>query len=341
MDIERVFKTTPSLERAFRECLVCMKDVYARAKDVAVSPPNAPREFAVRCGGVPLPLLSVRRNLFSSFFQATYGLLSLPEERRHLYGKINYLFRIWVTAADNLLDDEDKIVMDLRMAGDSHIMRQVVSVMTADRVLYSILDEAVHDHVITPGDAGFISRATLQVLLPSAAQEASEEKGVIKRPKPEYVLRTIHRIKTGLLFLVPLFGPEHLDKGVDRARLALCRDGLNDFGIGCQLLDDVRDIARDNLEKRQNYVLSLIAQSSAEKSRLRKMDKNIGVDTKILEKFPAPCSSTVKLADQRLRSGLGKLDQCGLGLGEWRTDAIVRYMFKALDVEEAREWLRS
>jgi hypothetical protein len=286
-------------------------------------------------------LISFRRNLFSSFFQAAYGLLSLPEQRRYLYGKINYLFRIWVTAADNLLDGEDKIVLDLRMAGGAHVMKQVVSIMAADRVLYSILDEAVQDHVITSSEARYISRATLQVLLPSAAEEASEEKGVKRRPKPEYVLETIHRIKTALLFLVPLFGPEHLEKGVDRARLALCREGLSDFGIGCQLLDDVRDIARDYLEQRQNYVLSLIAQKVGEQAGLKKLDKNVHVDRKVFRKFPDSCSSAVRLADQNLRGGLSKLDQCGLGLGKDRIGSVVLYMFRALDVEEAREWLKS
>ena len=341
MNIERVFKGTASLGRAFLECRACLTDVYARAKTVVVCPPDTPREFAVRCGGVPPTMFSIQRNLFSAFFQATYELLSVPEARRHLYGRINYLFRIWVTAADNLLDDEDKIVLDLRMPGDSHVMRQVVSIMAADRVLHSLLEEAVQQNVITFAEAGYLSGATLQVLLPSAAEEASEEKGVRQRPKPEYVLETIHRIKTGLLFRVPLLGPENVEKHVDRARLALCRDGLGDFGIGCQLLDDVRDIARDHLERRHNYVLSVLSQARDEQLKLKKMEKGIVVDKKLFKKFPTACSVTVKLAERYLRNGLLKLDQCGLGLGLERTEAIIRFLFKALDVEEARVWSRS
>ena len=30
------------------------------------------------------------------------------------------------------------------------------------------------------------------------------------------------------------------------------------FGLGCQILDDIRDISKDYLEKRHNYILSKI-----------------------------------------------------------------------------------
>lgn len=341
MDIETIFSATPALEQAFRECSVCMQDVYSRAKIFAHTSPGTPHEFEVTCGGLPLALLSVRRNLFSSLFQAAYGLLTLSKARRLLYGKINYLFRIWVTAADNLLDEEDKVVLDLRLSGSSHVMRQVIALMTADRILHDILEEAVINQELNLSDARYISQATLQVLLPSAAEEASEEKGITRRPKPEYVLKTVHPIKTGLLFLVPLLGPEHLEKGVDRGKLDRCRSGLSDFGIGCQLLDDVRDIARDHLEQRHNYVLSLIAQEGSQRSRLKSLLQDVPVGQKVFREFPGPSSVTVRLADRYLRNGLFKLDQAGLGLGPERGEALVQYMFKALDVSQARVWLKT
>ncbi|MBF0619610.1 MAG: hypothetical protein HQL19_05530 [Candidatus Omnitrophica bacterium] len=341
MDIERVFEAVPLLDQAFKECRVCLNDVYARAQEVIVSPVGTPPEFEVSCGGIPPGMLSLRRNLFSSFFQATYGLLAVPEERRFLYGKINYLFRIWVTSADNLLDDEDKLVMDLRMGGESHVMRQVVSIMAADRILQGILDDAVWRKTITAAGARYMLNATLQVLLPSAAEEASEEAGVDRSLAPEYVLSTIHRIKTGILFLLPLLGPEHMEQHVDRRRLALCREGLGDFGIGCQLLDDVRDIARDHFEHRHNYVISVMARASGQEFSRLNMLPEMNVAKKVFRQFPDAGAVTVELAERYLRQGLIKMDACGLGLGQQGIDAVTGFMFKALDVEEALSWARN
>lgn len=341
MGIDQVFAKTPSLMRALEECRRCSRDVYARAQDIVKTSTATPREFQVSCGGIPLGMLTVQRNLFSSFFHATYELLEIPQERRHLYGRINYLFRIWVTSADNLLDDEDKTVLDVHLPGDARVMRQVVSIMAADRILHDILDDAVAGHVLSAEEARTLSRATLEVLLPSAAEEASEEEGVTKRPDPKYVLKTIHRLKTALLFHLPLLGPERIEKGIDQGRLALCRDGLSDFGIGCQILDDVRDMARDHLERRHNYILSVVERDKPSLLRLRSLEKKLDVDQKIFPEFPEACAEAVRLADTYLRAGLARLDACGLGLGSKNIDGVVRFMFKALDVEEARRWLKA
>jgi len=97
---------------------------------------------------------------------------------------LNQLFRIWVTGADNLLDREDKTTLPIRMPGRSPVMRQVVAIMAADRVLARLLNAAVGNALITPEEADILSDGSLQVLLPSAAQEASEEGGIVNRPRP-------------------------------------------------------------------------------------------------------------------------------------------------------------
>lgn len=87
-----------------------------------------------------------------------------------------------------------------------------------------------------------ILELSLRVLLPSAAQEAGEEGGIRKRPGPDYVLRTIHRFKTGLLFHIPFLGPEHVEENISPARLERLKDALLSFRLGCQVLDDILDL---------------------------------------------------------------------------------------------------
>jgi geranylgeranyl pyrophosphate synthase len=229
----------------------------------------------------------------------------------------------------------------IKMPSDSRIMRQVVALMAADRILARFLDEAVGAHIISRQEAKIISDGTLQVLLPSAAEEASEEKGIVRRPRPEYVLQTIHRLKTALLFHLPLFGPERMEKNIDADICSLARQGFGKFGLGCQLLDDVRDLARDHLEKRHNYLLSLMSHEyPLAWKRLEKRTKKLSVEEVIFEDFADEAGSVVRQAHGLLLDGLKDLNACGLGLKERECSSVARWMFKALDVDQARKWLK-
>lgn len=254
-----LWKTGRTMQRAFAEQRQCMRAVYALLDRVLATPADTPEEYQVRLGEVPAAYFKRRKNLFSSLFQATYQILDIDPRRRLLYGKLNHLFRIWVTSADNLLDNENKIVVPLAMAGRSRVMNQVVAIMAADRVLHHLLDEAIREGVMPADKAAVLGDRALQVLLPSAAQEASEEGGIGHRPEPHHVLSSIHVLKTGLLFHIPFVGPEILDTHLDRNRLQAVKNALLHFGLGCQLLDDLRDMARDFVEQRHNYVLSMLS----------------------------------------------------------------------------------
>ncbi|MEI8011168.1 MAG: hypothetical protein WCI27_01620 [Candidatus Omnitrophota bacterium] len=340
LDISRAFSVNKVLKSSFDECRRCLKDVESAGRDVVISPACTPKEFVIGGGALPLEMYMPHRNFFSAIFQAVYGFLKIPSERRMLYGRLNYLFRIWVTSADNLLDGEDKVSFSVKMPVDSRVMRQVVIIMAADRILARFLDDAVAGDVITKEEARIISDGTLQVLLPSAAEEASEEGGIKKRPLPQYVLDTIHQLKTGLLFHLPLFGPEKIERNSDPRILADCRQGLGQFGLGCQLLDDMRDLARDHLECRQNYALSLMThQYPSALKRLQGKGKALCIDQSIFFEFPDELAPVARMGYAHMQEGLAHLNRCGLGLKEDDARAVVLWMFKALDVENAVRWL--
>ncbi len=248
------------LAQAFSEQEACMRAVYAIAAGIVQPPPGSAPEYAVRLGDIPPVFFTARRNIFSTLFYSAYLALGIPLPRRMLYGKLNHLFRIWVTSADNLLDGEDKCVLPLVMPGKSRIMRDVVAIMAADRVLWRVLNGAVAERTLTARQADALAVESLRCLLPSAAQEASEEGGIGARPAPAYVLDTVHVLKTGLLFNIPFLGVDLVETDVDGERVARLKRALLMFGGGCQILDDVRDMGRDFVERRHNYVLSVLAQ---------------------------------------------------------------------------------
>lgn len=330
-----LWRTGKTLKSSFAEQMDCIREVYYLLDETIQTPNHAPASYRVTMGTIPDQFYTLRKNIFSTLFHTSYHLLDLPRERRLLYGKLNHLFRIWVTSADNLLDEEDKEVVPLTMPGQSPIMRQVVAIMAADRVLKKLLDEAVNDEVINADQARQLADSSLQVLLPSAALEASEEGGLRQRPAPAYVLSTIHVLKTGILFHVPFLGPDLIEPQIDQRRLAELKQALLHFGLGCQLLDDLRDLARDFIEGRHNYVLSTLEQQQHPILQTWRQ-RPLTTDARLYQEVPQASLPTVRLALQYLKESLTALKQLGLGIPLLSTDRMACSMLTILDLEDLR-----
>lgn len=323
----RVFKA------AFDEQRIAIKGVYQAANDILRVPINTPAEYTVSMEPVPDSFYTLRKNIFSTLFQSMYHLMDCAPQHRLFYGKLIHLFRIWVTSADNLLDDEDKIVIPIQMPGSSRVMRQVVSIMTADRILQRLLAEGVSSGALTAKQARELSERSLQILLPSAAQEASEEEGVTERPDPEHVLSVIHRYKTGILFNVAFLAPEIIEPNLNPARAAALKDALLQFGIGCQVLDDIRDMARDHIERRHNYLLSDLCKNQPEFFQTLENRELVVTDRLYLEVLPFAIPAA-RLGFSMMRDGLTALGDMGLGIGEKTARHLAGSMFSVLDLQD-------
>ena len=326
-----LFTTGRITRAALGEQQECIRELHARLAPFLSSPDETPAEYAVRPGALPEANLGWRKNIFSTLFQSVYHLMDIPATRRLLYGKLIHLFRIWVTSADNLLDGEDKEVVPMVMPGSARVMRQVVAIMAADRVLAEILNAAIADGVLTPAQRDELARESLRRLLPSAAQEATEEGGVTVRPPAEEVLNVIHRLKTGLLFNVAFVGPEIVEPA-GSARAARLRAALMDFGLGCQVLDDIRDMARDLIEQRHNYVLSILAHEAPDVlTDLR--HRTLDVTDRIYLDVPKFALPAARRGLDLLISGLRTLGEAGLGYDGAQAESMARAMFPVLDLE--------
>ena len=326
-----LFETGRIARTALREQQECIREIHARLAAHLATPAGTPAAYEVRPAPLPEANLGWRKNIFSTLFQSVYHLMDVPAPRRLLYGQLIHLFRIWVTSADNLLDGEDKEVVPVVFPGNARVMRQVVAVMAADRVLAEILNDAVAQGALSADQRDELARESLRRLLPSAAQEATEEGGIAVRPPPEEVLGVIHRLKTGLLFNVAFVGPEIVEPA-GSARAARLRAALMDFGLGCQVLDDVRDLARDLLEKRHNYVLSILAHQAPDRldelaARAHSVADRLYLD---VPQFALPAA---RRGFDLLVSGLRTLGEAGLGYDGAQAESMARAMFPVLDLE--------
>lgn len=326
--------------QASSEQRVCMRTVYKIADELIRVPEGTASDFDVRLGSIPSTLFTLRKNFFSTLFYSIYLALEIPKPRRLLYGKINHLFRIWVTSADNLLDDEDKCVLPLVMPSASRIMREVVVIMAADRVLWSVLREAVTAETITSQQADVLSVESLRYLLPSAAQEASEEGGVLTRPAPDTVLDTLHTLKTGLLFALPFLGIDQIESQVAPERVVRLKHALMLFGGGCQILDDIRDLGRDFVERRHNYVLSVLAQDDPDVLQAW-ADRTIRSGDRLYKEALPVCVDAAQLGFQKLTDACLVLQKEGVLPCNVSAARMASSMFTVLDLEDLTDVVTS
>jgi len=148
--------------------------------------------------------------------------------------------------------------------------RSVLDIMVSDRVLFDLLIDARQRGELTSDQVRSASAVSLHGLLDSGAQEAGEEAGIKDRLSPDEVLRVVHHYKTGLLFQCPWSLPAVL-QDIDPETLHRTTRALYQLGMGCQILDDMVDLASDLRLSRHNFAASLIYHDTdpAELARLQ------------------------------------------------------------------------
>jgi hypothetical protein len=200
------------------------------------------------------------------------------------------------------------------------------------------LSRAIEEGVLTFTEAKVLSDDSLRLLLPSASGEASEEGGVGDRPDPEYVLTNIHKCRTGTLFQFPLLGPERIEYSIDKNRLAMLKEGLGDFGLGFQVIDDIRDMARDYIEERHNYLLSVLVHRDG--PRALDFLQGASINDNVLLKVPDVAEAAALRGYALVSRGLSLLDEAGIHMGSEGVATVTQMMFKALRVDEALQWVQ-
>lgn len=268
-------------------------------------------ESGVRLLALPHEFLALRKNFFSALFLYSYHRAGIPHERRVVYAAVNHCLRGMVTGCDNLLDDEYKatLVTDLPASGTR--FRSVLDIMVSDRVLFDILLTAHREGRLDADQVLAASSASLRALARSGAQEAGEEGGVQEILPPETILRSIHHFKTGVLFQCPWAVPQLIET-VDTDLRDRMLEALYRIGIGCQILDDVVDVASDVRNRHHNYLVSLIHHEGTPEERallsatLETEERELpGSDPPL--SFPRALEAASARAHQELQAGLGAL----------------------------------
>ncbi len=254
---------------------------------------------------------SLENNFFSALFLYSYHRVGIARSRRITYAAVNQCLRGMVTGCDNILDDEYKKTLETDLPQQGVRFRSVVDIMVSDRVLFEILLDEFKNDKINDADLLNASDAALHALIRSGAQEASEENGILNILTPRQVLASVHHFKTGLLFQCPWAIPRVIE-GRGKEEVNFILEALYQIGMGCQIMDDIVDLASDLQRQRHNFVASVIYHEfdSNHWKRLNSYKSSNPGDkqeTDLVLKFPKALSIAKKAAYKFLEEGLGGL----------------------------------
>ncbi|MDD4890280.1 MAG: class 1 isoprenoid biosynthesis enzyme [Phycisphaerae bacterium] len=316
----------PRFGRAFQLQVQAAREFHARAADIAGD----------ECPIGPLDpdSLRVERNFFSTLFLAVTDAMVPASRYLPLYAMVNQAMRAWVTACDNVLDDEYKEIFPFTAAGQGRRMRSVLTLLLADRVLV----EFALDRFGDAQRVRQIGRRSLAALVPSAVQESEEEQRDGDVAPVELVLEDIHNRKTGDLFVAPLAVPIAIESQ-DPARADAAKTALRQFGLACQVLDDINDLPDDLRAGRHNLLASILAHRLNCVADLGPLRRLLGVAWSADRRFPEACELAWELAADRFARSFDNLELLGLPLVIDDRRQIVNFMCHLLRVSPpARLW---
>jgi len=296
-DSKKIYSTFQSLNQELQEALSLYWDIATQVlhkSGINVLPPD-PEYF------------SIERNFFSALFLYSYFRAGISESRRVLYTAMNQCLRGMVTGCDNILDNEYKKMIETNLSKQATRFRSILDIMVSDRVLFAILLKAYLDHNLDFDQIQTASFESLRTLAKSGAQEASEEGGISEILRPENILEEIHHYKTGILFQSPWALPEIIENQNLKDTFGM-KNALYQIGMGCQILDDIADLAMDILMNRHNFVVSLIRHgNNAKESKILESllasENRIEKNQNILDRFPDAGSAAAATALEFLETG--------------------------------------
>jgi|GEM_PF-266191 len=252
----------------FRSCLKqCLSrpDVALALAKAAIRHRQVEKEFRRRFAGsfppemrLQFPHLELapyqywQRNFFSILFISVFDALGIPADRCRSYGLILHAVRGIVTAADNILDHENKGAV--RFAGrEAAVLPNVLLILMQNGLIHEVLHEAMPEADTRKRAAAALMRALSAIAL----EECGEENGVETVLPPDELLAEICHFRGGellrLAFVVPEVGEAQL---ADKWRMVGA--AINRIGVALQVVDDITDFAEDITRRHHNVLRSCI-----------------------------------------------------------------------------------
>lgn len=276
-----------------------------------------------------------QKNFFSILFLSIYRALNIPSSRRLMYGIINHSIRGIVTGTDNILDDEFKELLPLRFSEKATRFKSVMHILLFDRFFFKVLDEAMHDQLITLEEKYLVQQKIFEAMVLIGEEEATEEGGVTRILPPSEILSSVHMYKGGNLLRLAFVAPLILEKDLS-AELHRVDRGIYSIGMALQVIDDLTDFYSDIRRQNHNYLVSSVyfEGTVSERKKLHSILVDEGAPTlPIEEEFTESVSRVMERAIGEALSGFDKLHDAGYWINRSQALGLIKYLFKLRGVK--------
>lgn len=332
-DFEFLFKIGV-FKKSISEQQQVLADYWAKGSEIVAG-------SGINAQPMPKAWGSLKRNYFSVLFIAIFHILEIPEARIRLYSRLNHCLRAWVTACDNLLDDELKEMFLTDLPESAQIFKSVHTLLVVDRIFFQFLLDAKREGTINDEELTQLLKLSLNSMVASGIEEANEEQGVEYNLTPQEVLDQVHIYKTGHLFTSPLVAPFALGDIKDIDQGEAIRDGLLNFGLGCQILDDLTDLGMDLACRKHNYIIAVVMQGEADSEReyleqlmASESDDFYRDDIKLYRQFPVATRAAQGKANELFEYSLKRLSEGGLPMSKTNRMLFIKTLSALLGYPE-------
>ncbi len=276
------------------------------------------------------PVRYLGRNFFSLLLVSAYRCLPMEDEAVRWLAAINHVVRSVVTAADNLLDDEDKPVLALRFPKGAARFRSCLGLIAWSAALERVVALGVEPGFIRRDQAPEAVHRLLALLVEVGAVEAEEEAGVEGILSPAEVIAQVHEHKggslLGLAWVVPLLA---LEGDPRHERAATMAAGIHAIGLALQHVDDVTDLETDIRRGGHNLLQSTIAHQGSEEERTHLEAIRAGMPGDLVREVCRPSiGRVVALALDTAQRGFTLLEQAGYPLARAEATALLEMLFE-------------
>lgn len=270
-----------------------------------------------------------QRNFFSILFLSVFDAVGITTSRQHRYGMLLHAVRGIVTATDNILDDEAKGSVLLRLQGGKVLPNVLVTLMECG-IVHEALSELCRDREAMRATW----RGLMYALHALGAEESAEEQAIEHVLSPKALLDEVHRFRGGGLLQLAFIAPE-LNEPHIREKILIAKDGINHIGLSLQIIDDLTDFEEDLNNRNHNMLRSWIVfhqpDGPCSDAELKLLSKELAAAPET--HFPLATSQVMDMAIEMAVAGFARLHEVGHPIERVAALELIKAMFKLRGLE--------
>jgi hypothetical protein len=273
----------------------------------------------------------LEKNYLSIFFLMVYQKLGLSKEKILFYGTINYLVRGIVTCSDNVLDHEDKFLLNIKNIEEKASTSQSIFLLIMYQTLLdTYFDIKIKEGTLLPEEKNKIYNHLFTELFEIGFMESIEEtnKGDIL-PANE-IFEKVNNYRGGRLLELAFLSQSVLEKNTETIEKA--RAAISCIGSGLQIMDDISDIKKDVQEKKRNYFISFLAEKYS-------LDYSMLGSVVNAPDFEKHYTTDIMLLYQKVlevvEKGLEMLKTIGIDISLFEVQDLIKFIVKSRNMQGA------